>query len=59
MNQLSTLELNMISQKLCSNQRTKFKIYYVTYVNIQVKRERRTAKKLQNQIISTAFCNML
>lgn len=49
----------MTSLKLCFNQRIKFKIYYVTFVNIRALKEKRIAKKLQNQIISTDFCNML
>lgn len=49
----------MTSLKLCFNQRIKFKIYYVTFVNIRASKEKRIAKKLQNQIISTDFCNML
>jgi len=59
MSQLSTLELNMTSLRLYSNLRIKFKTYYVTFVNIQVKKKRRRAKKLQNQIIFMDFCTML
>jgi hypothetical protein len=59
MNLSSILDLNMISQKHYFNQRIKFKICSVTYVNGQVKKERRIAKKLQNQITFTPFYIML
>lgn len=41
----------MTSPKLYSNLKTKFKIYYVTFVNIRALRKRRIAKNNQNQII--------